>query len=98
MTPAREAESPARRATRCALPIALITLILGAYGLVDRLDQDYDDRLNYRQWVADACTPSPGETVIARHEEGKLHCTIYSRNTRGFVPVVVSAAVMDVPL
>lgn len=77
---------------------ALVALILGAYALVDRLDRDTEDRLAYRDWVADACLPAPGETVIARHEEGKLHCTIYSRNTRGFAPVVVSAAVMEVPL
>ncbi len=77
---------------------AMVAVILGAQGLLDRMERDTEDRISYRQWVADACMPSPGETVIARHDEGKLHCTIYSRNTKGFVPVVVSAAVMEVPL
>lgn len=78
--------------------LALVALILGAQGLVDRLERDHEDRLQYRQWVADACTPAEGETVVARQQGGKLHCTIYSHVGRGLVPVVVSAAVMELPL
>lgn len=78
--------------------LALVALILGALGLVDRLDRDTEDRLQYRQWVADACTPAPGEMAVAEHDGKRLHCIIYSRNARGFAPVVVSAAVMEVPL
>lgn len=81
-----------------AAALALVLLILGALGLVDRLERDTEDRLAYRDWVADACTPAPGETVIAKNDAGKLHCTIYSHAGRGLAPVVVSAAVMEVPL
>lgn len=77
---------------------ALVILILGAHGLDDRLERDHEDRLQYRQWVADACTPADGETVVARQDGGKLHCTIYSHVGRGLVPTVVSAAVMELPL
>jgi len=42
------------------------------FGLVDRLERDTEDRLAYRDWVADACTPAPGETVIAKMREGGL--------------------------
>jgi hypothetical protein len=78
---------------------ALLTLvILGAYGLVDRLERDQEDRLQYRAWIADACTPGTGETVIARNQNGKLHCTIYSHVGYGIAPIVVSAAVMELPL
>lgn len=76
----------------------LVALILGAQGLLDRLERAHEDRLSYQQWVADACTPAPGETVWARHDGKRLHCTIYSTADRGLVPVVVSAAVMEVPL
>jgi hypothetical protein len=80
--------------------IALVAVmgLVGVYGMVDRMDRYADDQISYRQWVADACTPAPGETAIATHEAGKLHCTIYSRNSLGFAPVIVSAAVMEVPL
>lgn len=81
-----------------AAALALVLLILGAQGLLDRLERDHEDRLSYRQWVADACTPSPGEMVVAEHDGQRLHCIIYARNAKGFAPVVVSAAVMEVPL
>lgn len=77
--------------------LVLVALILIAQGLVDRIERDQEDRLAYRQWVADACTPGDGETAIARQKDGKLHCTIYSHVGRGLVPIVVSAAVMEVP-
>jgi len=77
---------------------ALVVLILGAQGLLDRLERDHEDRLSYREWVADACTPKVGETAVAENDGQRLHCTIYVRNAKGFAPVVVSAAVMEVPL
>lgn len=77
---------------------AMVALILGALGLVDRLERDTEDRLAYRDWVADACTPAQGETAVAENDGQRLHCTIYVRNAKGFAPVVVSAAVMEVPL
>lgn len=77
---------------------ALVAFILGAMGLVDRLERDTDARLAYREWVADACTPKAGETAVAENDGQRLHCTIYVRHAKGFAPVVVSAAVMEVPL
>ena len=78
--------------------LALLVLILGAQGLVDWNERETEDRLSYRQWVADACTPNEGETAIARRENGKLTCTIYARYSRGMTPLIVSAAVMELPL
>lgn len=77
---------------------ALIALILGAQGFLDRIERDTEDRLAYRQWVADACIPSRGESAIAINEGGKLKCTIYSQRGYGLATEVVSAAVMEVPL
>lgn len=77
--------------------LALVILILGAQGFLDKLERDTEDRLAYRQWVADACTPKSGETAVAAHDGGKLHCTIYSHTGYGLAPMVVSAAVMEVP-
>ncbi len=76
--------------------IAIVGLI-AVYGLVDRVERDTEDRIAYRRWVADACTPNPGEQAIATNEGGKLHCTIYSNYQRGLAPIVVSAAVMEAP-
>lgn len=78
--------------------VAVVALVLLAQGLLDRLERDTEDRLSYRAWGADACTPKRGETVVAEHDGQRLHCTIYVRNAKGFAPVVVSAAVMEVPL
>jgi len=77
--------------------LAFLALVFGALAVVDRIERDQEDRLAYRVWVADACTPGVGETAIARQQDGKLHCTIYSHVGRGLVPTVVSAAVMEVP-
>lgn len=80
-----------------AVAAIAIAAVLGIQGALDRLERDQKDRLQYRQWVADACTPNDNETAIAKREGGKLRCTIYARDARGFVPIVVSAAVMEVP-
>ena len=77
--------------------LTLVVLILAAQGLVDRVELDTEDRIAYRRWVADACTPNPGEQAIATIEYGKLHCTIYSNYQRGLAPIVMSAAVMESP-
>jgi hypothetical protein len=80
--------------------IALIAIagLLAVYGLVDIIERTTEDRLSYRAWVADACTPNPGETAIATHDGSKLRCTIYSHTGYGLAPTVLSAAVMEVPL
>lgn len=78
--------------------LALVILILGSIGLLDRLERDTEDRLAYRQWVADACTPNPGESAVAIHDGKRLRCTIYSQRGYGLATEVVSAAVMEVPL
>lgn len=78
--------------------LALVILILGAIGLLDRLERDTEDRLAYRQWVADACVPGAGESAIAINDGKRLRCTLYSQRGYGLATEVVSAAVMDVPL
>lgn len=78
--------------------LALAVLVLGAQGLLDRLERDTEDRLAYRQWVSDACVPARArESAIAVHDGKRLHCTVYSNYERGMAPIVVSAAVMEVP-
>jgi hypothetical protein len=78
--------------------LALIVLVLGAQGFVDRMERDTEDRLAYRQWVADACTPAAGESAVAINDGRRIRCTIYSRAGYGLATEVVSAAVMEVPL
>jgi hypothetical protein len=77
---------------------ALIALILGAQGFLDRIERDTEDRLAYQRWVADACTPKAGESAIAIHDGRRLRCTIYSQVGYGLASIVVSATVMEPPL
>lgn len=79
--------------------LLLVMLIIGAWGLVDRIEREAEDRIAYRRWVAESCVPSRArESAVAVHDGKRLHCTIYSKYERGMVPVVVSAAVMEAPL
>lgn len=72
--------------------------LIGIYSAVDLLDRHTEERIAYQRWVAEACLPArAGERAIAVHDGQRLHCTIYSRLERGYAPVIVSAAVMDVP-
>jgi hypothetical protein len=87
------------------LGIGLVALIIGAQGLADRIDRHTDEQIrlqkdiaDYRRWVAEACTPGPDEKAVAEREGKKLHCTIYTNTGYGMAPVVVSAAVMEIPL
>lgn len=75
----------------------LIALILGAQGLSDRIEREEDARIEYQRWVADACTPSAGQTAVTTHDGRVLSCTIYSRTGIGYAREVVSVAVLDVP-
>ena len=78
--------------------LLLVTLILVAYGLADRIDRDADARIDYQRFVSQACIPArQGETVIAARDGQRLTCTIYSRNTAGLTRTVVSAAAIEVP-
>lgn len=77
--------------------LALIVLILGAQGLSDRIEREQEARLEYRQWVADACIPAANQTAVAAHDGQRLQCIIYSRATPGLAREVVSAAVAEVP-
>lgn len=77
--------------------LALVVLILGTQGLVDRLDREEDARVAYRRWIADACTPAANQTAIAINNGRRVECTIYSRTGIGWAREVVSAAVMDAP-
>lgn len=77
---------------------ALVAVILGAQGLVDRIERDQEDRLRYQRWVADACTPGPHQRVVADHDGHRVRCTIYSRSRDGRYDRVFSAAVLEAPL
>lgn len=72
--------------------------LLGIYAAVDLLERHTEERIAFQQWTTEVCIPTrSGESAVARREGQRLHCTIYSRLDRGYVPVIVSAAVMDVP-
>jgi len=78
---------------------AVLALVIwfGAQAIADAIDRHTDERVAYRTWVSDACTPGTGETAIAKRDGGQLHCAIYTRAERGFAPQLVSVSVMDLP-
>lgn len=86
--------------------IALLVLVLGAHGLVDAVERstesrlrDQEDRLAYRQWVSDSCTPTDSaETAIVKRDGAYLRCRIYRNAAYGMAPNLVSVAVMEIPL
>jgi hypothetical protein len=80
-----------------SLVISALALILCAYALVGIIERDTEDRIAYRQWVADSCIPAPGESAIAINDGKRLRCTLYSRVGYGLSSEIISAAVMDVP-
>lgn len=80
------------------IALAAVAGLLVVQGALDRLERDAEDRLAYRKFVADSCIPiRTGESAVATSDGKTLRCTIYRKNTYGFAPVVISAAVMDVP-
>lgn len=79
--------------------LALIVMILGALGLVDRIDRDAEARIEFLRIVDEKCIPTrKGESAIATHDGRQVRCQVYARTGLGMVPKLVSAAVMDVPL
>jgi len=80
-----------------SITVVALALIFGAYALVGIIERDTEDRIAYRQWVADSCIPAPGESAIAINDGKRLRCTLYSRIGYGLASEIVSAAVMDVP-
>lgn len=74
----------------------LVVLILGAQGLSDHIEREQEARIEYRRWVADACTPAANQTAVATHDGKRLSCTIYSRTSIGWAREVVSVAVLEV--
>lgn len=86
-----------RHGRTLGISLALILFILGAYGLADAIDRHTDDRIAYRQWVAETCIPAAGQTAIATHDGKRLRCTLYSQIGYGLAPIIISAAVMEPP-
>jgi len=78
--------------------VLALVIFFGAQGVVDAIDRATEERVAYRQFVADACTPGAGQTAINKRVGGQLHCSIYERADRGFEPKLVSVAVMEPPL
>ena len=78
---------------------AILALVIwfGAQAIADAIDRHTDERVAYRTWVSDACTPGTGETAIAKRLGNQLHCAIYTRAEPGFARELVSAATMDLP-
>ena len=74
----------------------LVVLILGAQGLSDRIERETDARVEYQRWLADACTPSAGQTAVTTNSGRQLSCTIYSKTGIGYAREVVSVAVLEV--
>lgn len=81
-----------------ALAAAFLVLTMGAWGIVDKIDQDADARHEYKRWVNESCLPvMPGESAVIVSDGKQMRCRIYTNNTRGMVPMVVSSAVMEAP-
>lgn len=81
-----------------ALTAAALILYFGAQGLVDKIDQDAEARAEYKRWVTESCLPlMAGESAVIVSDGTQMRCRIYTHNTQGLVPVIVSAAVMEAP-
>lgn len=78
--------------------LALIALILGVQGLLDRLERDTEARIEFLRIVDEKCIPlRKNESAIATHDGARVRCQVYARTGLGMVPKLVSAAVMDMP-
>ena len=78
--------------------LGLLLALIGIYGLVDAIDRATEERIAFHTFVREACVPAQrGERAVATHDGARITCTIYQNYERGRVPVIVSAAVMDVP-
>lgn len=83
-----------------SFPTAALLVIgfLVMQGALDRLGDYLSERESYAQWVRESCLPrTAGESAIAKVEDGKLACRIYSNLDYGHAPTIVSAAVMERP-
>lgn len=77
---------------------AALATVLGAYGLVERLERDAEARIEFLHIVDEKCIPlRDGENTIAIRNGNTVQCRVYIRNTPGMARVLVSAAVMEVP-
>lgn len=88
------------------IALGTLALILGAQGLVDAVERntearlrDREDRIAYRQWASDGCTPADAsETAVVKYDGALLRCRIYRHAEYGMAPSLVSVAVLEPPL
>jgi hypothetical protein len=76
-----------------------VVCLCGLYGAVDIMDRATDERIALQRWAEDACIPTrAGDRAVIVSDGSRVRCTIYSNTDYGRAPVVVSAAVLELPL
>lgn len=83
---------------RAGIALAVIAGLIGAYGLVDRIERDTEARIALASAYRDSCLPKPGETTVVISDGRTVHCRTYSTKSvqRGFSPSLVSVAAVEV--
>lgn len=76
-----------------------VACLIGLYGAIDIMDRATEERLALQRWAEDACIPTrAGDKAVIISDGRRVRCTIYSNSDYGRAPVIVSAAVMELPL
>ncbi len=76
-----------------------VVCLIGLYGAIDIMERATEERLALQHWAEDACIPTrAGDKAVIVSDGRRLRCTIYTNTGYGRAPVIVSAAVLDLPL
>jgi hypothetical protein len=76
----------------------LVAVILIAYNITDRIEQNTEAKIAAAESFEKGCMPSAGETSIIVSNGRSARCRIYSSasTSTGMAPRLVSAAVVEV--
>lgn len=76
----------------------LVAVILIAYNIVDRIEQNTEAKIAAAESFEKGCMPGAGETSIIVSNGRSARCRIYSSasTSTGMAPRLVSAAVVEV--
>ncbi len=83
---------------QAAYSAMVIGVILIAYNIVDRIEQNTEAKIAAAESFEKGCMPSAGETSIIVSNGRSARCRIYSSasTSTGMAPRLVSAAVVEV--
>lgn len=83
---------------QAAYSAMVIGLLLIAYNVVDRVEQNTEARLAQAEAYREGCLPGPGETARITSNGRTAHCRIYSTPSlaTGMAPQLVSVAAVEV--